>query len=234
MLWRSDSDHVCGMVPGTAAALGAELSPQRLGQLFSAALPPWFLQPFCDQFNAQQLSPFGSIRRCSQMHGPAVVLLGDSAHAVTSGLGQGCNMALESVRVFGEVLREAEGAVGDVPRRFTAARQRDVRAMQDLELMCMLLEARPGEGATTARLSERMHAKVALGAAAVIGFAQWKLMPSRFRMIPVFDKLYDEGVPYSDVLGYVNTMGRGAYVVLGVAAFAIGYNLTLVVSGALQ
>eukprot|EP00892_Ulva_mutabilis_P011126 jgi/Ulvmu1/8386/UM042_0093.1 len=234
VLWRSDSDHVCGMVPGSAAALGEELSTQRLAELFGSALPPWFLQPFCDQFNSQPLSPFGTIRRCSQMHGPGVVLLGDSAHAVTSGLGQGCNMALESVRVFGEVLQEAGGQVADVPARFTATRHPDALAMQELELMCMLLQSKSEECMTAAGLPQRMHAAVALGAATLVGFAQWKLMPGRFRTIPVYGKLYDDSVSYTEVLGYVQTMGRGAYVVLGTVALAIGYNLVQVVSGAMS
>lgn len=229
VLWRNDSDHICGMVPGPEATLSAELSPEALRAYFDDALPDWFLQPFCDQFNAQPLSPFGSIQRCSQLHGPGIVLLGDSAHAVTSGLGQGCNLALESVRVFGEVLA-AGVPLADVPAAFTAARQADTAAMQELELMCMLLQGNAGQCATTAGYAARAHAMVALGAATLVGFAQWKLMPGRYRMVPLYEKLYDESVPFSEVLGYVNGMGRSAYLMLGVAAAAIGYNLALLVA----
>lgn len=229
VIWRSDSDHICGMVPGSAAALGEELSPKRLTALFGDALPGWFLQPFCAQFNAQPASPFGKIRRCSQMHGPGIVLLGDSAHAVTSGLGQGCNLALESVRVFGRVLRETE-SLADVPSRFTAARQADVAAMQQLELMCMLLQSDPGEYEASVGLRARLHAMVALGAATLVGFAQWKLMPGRYRTVPLYEMLYDDSRPFSEVLGYVNGMGRGAYVVIGAVAAAIGYNFVQVIA----
>lgn len=233
VIWRSDSDHICGMVPGSAAALAQELTPTRLTALFGDALPPWFLQPFCAQFNAQPRSSLGTIRRCSQMHGPGIVLLGDSAHAVTSGLGQGCNLALESVRVFGRVLRETE-ALADVPARFTAARQGDVAAMQQLELMCMMLQPGQGEYGASVGLRMRLHASIALGAATLVGFAQWKLMPSRYRTVPLYEMLYDDSRPFSEVLGYVNGMGRAAYIVLGTAAAAIGYNFVQVIAAAVS
>lgn len=47
---------------------------------------------------------------CDALHvGDAVVLLGDSGHSCLNGLGQGCNVALESCRVFDGVLREHKG-----------------------------------------------------------------------------------------------------------------------------
>ena len=44
--------------------------------------------------------------RCSQLHGPGTVLLGDAAHAVTPIGGQGCNSALEDCKVLGQVLEQ--------------------------------------------------------------------------------------------------------------------------------
>lgn len=44
--------------------------------------------------------------RCSELHGPGVILLGDAAHAVTPIGGQGCNAALEDAVVLDDVLSE--------------------------------------------------------------------------------------------------------------------------------
>ena len=38
--------------------------------------------------------------RCSELHGPGVILVGDAAHAVTPIGGQGCNAALEDGSVL--------------------------------------------------------------------------------------------------------------------------------------
>lgn len=47
---------------------------------------------------------------CSALHvGSSVVLLGDSGHSCLNGLGQGCNVALESARVLDTVLRQHRG-----------------------------------------------------------------------------------------------------------------------------
>lgn len=48
--------------------------------------------------------------RCSEIHGPGVVLVGDAAHAVTPIGGQGCNAALEDSLVLSQVLSDS-GAV---------------------------------------------------------------------------------------------------------------------------
>jgi hypothetical protein len=39
-------------------------------------------------------------------------------------------------------------------------------------------------------------------------------MPYKYRTVPIYDKIYDENVPYSDVLAYVNRVGVVAYGVL--------------------
>jgi flavin-dependent dehydrogenase len=220
VLWRSDSDHVCGMVPGNRAnVLDKKITPEWMREHFGNNLPGWFLQPFCDQMNGGPANSFGAIRSVSQFHAPNLVLLGDAAHAVTSALGQGCNMALESVRVFGKLLDDSvasestlEKALAKVPQQFTDVRERDARAMQHMELLHNLLQGTKAE--TKVDVFTAVNARVAWGSAFVLGIVQWKLMPNKYRTVPIYDMIYDENVPYSDVLAYVNRVGALAYGVL--------------------
>jgi hypothetical protein len=52
---------------------------------------------------------------------------------VTSTLGQGCNAALESARVLGEVLDAVGGDAGKLPEAYSRARLKEVHALQTLE-----------------------------------------------------------------------------------------------------
>lgn len=231
VLWRSDSDHICGMVPGKLEdVLDAQLTPEWMREHFGKNLPEWFLQPFCDQMNACNASSLGSILSVSQFHAPNVVLLGDAAHAVTSVLGQGCNMALESVRVFGKLLEEAieseatvSEALAKVPERFTQVRERDARAMQRMELLHTVLQGANGDAPVDPFTA--IHARVAWGSAFMLGLVQWKLMPDKYTTVPIYEKIYNENVPYSDVLAYVNRVGVVAYGVLVIAMSTVSANL---------
>lgn len=78
-------------------------------------------------------SAAGKRIRCSRLDGPGVLLLGDAAHAVTPVFGQGANSALESCKVLGEVLQEAQGDLDQVPGAFTAARLADMHALNELD-----------------------------------------------------------------------------------------------------
>ena len=49
------------------------------------------------------LSRSGASLKCSKLHGPSTVLLGDAGHSVTPALGQGCAAALEDCVVFAQV-----------------------------------------------------------------------------------------------------------------------------------
>ena len=77
--------------------------------------------------------------KCSQLHGPGTVLIGDAAHSTAIVLGEGANSALEDVSVLVATLqkahqRAAEGAL-DMQRAvqdYTRARRRDVHALADL------------------------------------------------------------------------------------------------------
>jgi hypothetical protein len=231
VLWRSDSNHVCGMVPTESLqSLDAKLTPERLLQTFGSTVPEWLAEPLCEQLNGQASSSFGSIIRCTPMHGPGnVVLIGDAAHAVTSALGQGCNMALEDVRVLGETLEECmeqgPGSIADVSQQYAAARAADVDALQRLELMAALTYGGGGKEAGGVSWTELLHARVALGATTLVGVVQWKAMPEQYKTLPLFAKLYDQDTRYSEVLAYVNVIGGAAYVLLSALGGIMAYNL---------
>lgn len=74
--------------------------------------------------------------KCSQLHGPHVVLVGEAAHSVTSHDGQGCNAAMESVEVLGQVLDKV-GNLDDVPAAFTSARISEAHALVDLDRVAL-------------------------------------------------------------------------------------------------
>ena len=234
VIWRSDSDHVCGMVPGQEKD-AAQLTPEWMLEHFGDNVPDWFRKPFCDQMNASKANSWGSIRTVSQFHAPNMVLLGDAAHAVTSTLGQGCNMALESVRVFGRVLDESieseatmSEALAKVPQQFTEVREADARAMQRMEQMHSVLHGVHGQSEVD--LYTAIHARVAWGSTFMLGLVQWKLMPDKYRTVPIYEKIYDETVPYSDVLAYVNRVGLVAYTVLAVAMSTLTVNVWQIIA----
>ena len=214
VLWRSDSNHLCGMVPDVSPDDG-ESDIAQLEPAFGAAVPDWMLSQLKAQLQEQAPAPFGAVITCSDLHTRGgVVLLGDAAHAVTSTLGQGANMALESVGIFHNLLssKVANGTMplAAVPAAFTATRRRDVHAMQRLEELSNV-----AQGSAPARTpAEALHARVAFGSAIIIGTLQWKLMPKQFETLPLYRMLYDEETPYSDILGYMNRTAGGMYVVL--------------------
>jgi hypothetical protein len=126
------------------------------------------------------------------------------------------------VRVFGKLLDDfvasestVEKALAKVPQQFTDVRERDARAMQHMELLHNLLQGTKAE--TKVDVFTAVHARVAWGSAFVLGMVQWKLMPNKYRTVPIYDMIYDENVPYSDVLAYVNRVGALAYGVLAAA-----------------
>lgn len=46
--------------------------------------------------------------RCSQLHGPGLILMGDAGHSMWPTLGQGVNSALEDAVVLNKVLAECK------------------------------------------------------------------------------------------------------------------------------
>lgn len=233
VFWRSDADHLCGMIPGSTDALANNMDLASLTSAFTGRLPPWMLEQVAEQCAEQALHRFGTIETCDRFHGEGgVVLIGDAAHAVTSTLGQGCNMALESIKVLGSIAdRCAAGEQGlrAVPAQFTGEWQPNAQAMQRLEMMNVLLKnSKLGslQGLPGLTVS---HSKVAMGSAMLFGMAQWKLMPNTFTTIPMFGMLYDARYQYRDVLAYVERAATICYCVLLMVALSIGSNFVDVV-----
>ena len=79
------------MAAGLVAAESHAAEPEQREQLLAAAtpkLPATWRRQIAAQTGPQTPSSFGKIVRCSQFHGPRVVVIGDAAHSVTSTLGQ--------------------------------------------------------------------------------------------------------------------------------------------------
>lgn len=98
--------------------------------------------------------------KCSQLHGPRTVLIGDAAHCAAPVLGQGANSALEDVSVLVDTLRHmhelrgsAQEASSNHPSAdaahdlaaFTRARKHDVHALIDLNRY-VVLDCIPSHG----------------------------------------------------------------------------------------
>lgn len=75
--------------------------------LQTVPLPSSTLHMLAEQLATAAWSWAGSWVRCSQLHGPQVLVIGDAAHAVSPSLGQGCNAALEDVTVIKQLLNAA-------------------------------------------------------------------------------------------------------------------------------
>ncbi|KAK9820281.1 hypothetical protein WJX72_008573 [[Myrmecia] bisecta] len=71
--------------------------------------------------------------RCSQLHGPATVLIGDAGHGVTPAMGQGAVSALESTVVFAQVLDECNGNIQRAVELFTQRRLPEVHALFEMD-----------------------------------------------------------------------------------------------------
>lgn len=226
VLWRSER-HVSGMVSASDAALfSSPLISIEMAKAFGSSLPEPMLSCIVAQLQKQpEPSAFGATIACSQLHtsAGAVVMLGDAGHTVTSSLGQGLNMALEGVRVLGLLLDASllrdELALSEVPEAYTMRRRADVHALQQLELMSIImrrgsaglrLKGNPGEHVA--------HARVIMGSAMLIGLAQWKLVPGKYRTVPLYGMLYDPSVPYSDILAYARWTSATVCAMMGAAA----------------
>ncbi|GFR39880.1 hypothetical protein Agub_g382 [Astrephomene gubernaculifera] len=98
-----------------------------------AGIPPEWLPAAAAQLAAAPANPAGKRVRVSRLYGPACVLLGDAAHAVTPVFGQGANSALESCLVLNKALTDSRGDLAAVPERFDELRRDDVHSLYELD-----------------------------------------------------------------------------------------------------
>eukprot|EP00877_Chromochloris_zofingiensis_P007390 jgi/Chrzof1/2904/Cz12g03130.t1 len=129
------------------------LPPERYAAMSSVAdheaairwlTPPSFPQTWIPSM-AAQMAELGTPSRINPMHwsnqiiGPGILLVGDAAHNVTPQMGQGCNSALEDIRVLDEMLAQEGQGVNDaegvqrVLQKFQQKRLPQVHALQDME-----------------------------------------------------------------------------------------------------
>ncbi|GAX86073.1 hypothetical protein CEUSTIGMA_g13487.t1 [Chlamydomonas eustigma] len=78
-----------------------------LNMLRLLPLPSSTIRMLAEQLASAPWTWAGSWVRCSQLHGPRILVIGDAAHAVSPSLGQGCNAALEDVTVIKKLLTAA-------------------------------------------------------------------------------------------------------------------------------
>ncbi|KAF5831619.1 hypothetical protein DUNSADRAFT_12810 [Dunaliella salina] len=214
VIWRQADGKASGMLT-RAPSYDAQELRTKISSAYPQIPQEWaesIVAQTCDT-SGQPPSPFGRLMSTTRLDGPRCVLLGDAGHPMTSTLAQGCNLALESVRVFARSLDSVSGDLDQAPAAFTSARLEDVHAMQTMEYMQILSSNAPG---ATASALERMSAKATMLGSALLTLGLHKLMPSSFPA-PVYllDGLRDARVPYKRVL---ETMRMHAAALIALAA----------------
>lgn len=155
--------------------------PDIFPNLEQTGLPPKFAQDLL----SQKASYGGITTICSRLEvNNCVVLIGDAAHSVWPSLGQGCNVALESCRIFAEVLTQEKGDLSLALPIFTKTRKPDVDAVAQLSEI--------GFGGSNRALNVLFIAKV------LVLMLLHKLLPMWFRNYALF-QLGDAEVPYSKI-----------------------------------
>ncbi|KXZ44087.1 hypothetical protein GPECTOR_74g701 [Gonium pectorale] len=168
-------------------------------------IPDDWIAPAAQQFAAGPASPAGKRVRVSHLHGPATVLLGDAAHAVTPVFGQGANSALESCLVLDGALTAARGDLAKVPQAFDAARKPDVHSLYELDRKAYSFFRRKGPFDPDF---------LQLLAHVVLGTILSKIVPFIYGPRPALLRL-GSGIPYSEITAAVRRDAKLA-VVLGV------------------
>ncbi|MBD2744814.1 NAD(P)/FAD-dependent oxidoreductase [Coleofasciculus sp. FACHB-1120] len=135
--------------------------------------------------------------RCDRFHeGDSVLLIGDSAHAVSPAVGQGCNSSLEDVLILGQLLEQYGDDWRKVLPQFSEQRVPDAHALQELSDYSF---------PRTKLLVVEFFLRLTLGRL----FHRW--FPGLVQPF-VFDLLLDTDLPYSQVLslnqGWIHKVKR--------------------------
>ncbi|MEW5312874.1 MAG: hypothetical protein WDW38_004472 [Sanguina aurantia] len=168
---------------------------ETLMEAFPSIPKPW-IQHAVGQMEGQETSAFGRNIRCSKLHGKRVVLLGDAGHAVTSMLWQGCNMALDSVRVFNQVLDDTGDNLDLAPALYTKRRLADVHALQHLEFMEIVSKRM---ACKPVPIYKTAFSLLVLRISSVVRMVMSKLLPSMYPSSSYYDMLKDGSIPYTRV-----------------------------------
>jgi kynurenine 3-monooxygenase len=135
--------------------------------------------------------------RCDRFHeGDSILLIGDSAHAVSPSLGQGCNSSLEDVLILGQLLEQYGDDWGKVLPLFSEQRVPDAHALRELSDYSF---------PRTKLLVVEFFLRLTMGRL----FHQW--FPGLVKPF-VFDLVLDTDLPYSQVLslsqGWIHKVKR--------------------------
>jgi kynurenine 3-monooxygenase len=155
--------------------------------------------------------PAGKRIKCSQLHGPGVLLLGDAAHAVTPVFGQGANSALESCKVLGAALGAAAGDLDALPAIYDKQRRADAHSLCDLDAKAFSFFSKQGWGEP---------GFVALLLHVMVGSLLSKLVPGMYGPKPALLRL-GSLMPYSEIGAAVERDSVIAVGLMGLLALGV-------------
>lgn len=169
---------------------------------------PSFSEAQCDVMGAalssKPVSVGGWNVRCSALHGPHAVLLGDAAHGMVPSLGQGANAALEDCAVLGAVLDSHD--LSAVPEAYTSARHADALAAVHI--------SEAGLGARDARTGVM---RTSFLIQMMVNVMLHKALPFLF-LQPAMMSMNSELTPYSQLLARMTLEALRARAVLATCA----------------
>jgi kynurenine 3-monooxygenase len=135
--------------------------------------------------------------RCDRFHeGDSILLIGDSAHAVSPSIGQGCNASLEDVLIFNRLLERYEDDWAQALPAFSEQRVADAHALRELsDYSFPRTQLLAFEYFLRLKIHRFLH----------------QLFPQLIQPF-VFDLVLDYDLPYSQVLklsqGWINKVKR--------------------------
>mmetsp|Transcript_6006 Transcript_6006/g.18093 ORF Transcript_6006/g.18093 Transcript_6006/m.18093 type:complete len:445 (+) Transcript_6006:171-1505(+) len=180
-------------------------------KLFRESFPDTIpmIPDLCSQYFSNPTPPLLTVR-CNPYHyKDSALLIGDAAHAIVPFYGQGCNLALEDVRVLWELLDHYDGDFGVILPEFTRRRKRNADAIAQLAIDNYTEMA--SKTASTAFLVKRR-----------LGLLLNRLAPKSF--VPLYTMISFTNTPYADAVEIAanteRTASRAARAVVAVCVLA--------------